>query len=94
MATAMRSYTVTLTGKTPMLHHADNIDWSDEMDRWRKDASASKGSKAGDDRSPAFRWLGSLYHDGSVVAIPNDNLMRALMEGQQYTRLTGSWVQE
>jgi hypothetical protein len=77
----MRSYTVTLTGKMPMLHHADNIEWSDSMDAWKNDPSNKKGSKAGDDRSPAFRWLGSLYHNGQVVAIPNDNLMRCFMEG-------------
>jgi hypothetical protein len=77
----MRSYTVTLTGKMPLLMHADNIEWADSMDAWKNDPSNKKGSKAGDDRSPAFRWLGCLYHDGQVVAIPNDNLMRAFMEG-------------
>jgi hypothetical protein len=77
----MRSYTVTLTSKMPMLHHADNIEWSDDMDAWKNDPANKKGSKAGDDRSPAFRWLGSLYHDGEVIAVPNDNLMRAFMEG-------------
>lgn len=77
----MRTYTVTLTGKMPMLHHADNIEWADQMDAWKDNPKNKKGSKAGDDRSPAFRWLGSLYHDGNVIAIPNDNLMRAFMEG-------------
>jgi hypothetical protein len=77
----MRTYEVTLTGKTPMLHHADDIDWADRMGEWKNDPSNRKASKAGDDRSPAFRWIGSMYHDGSVVAIPSDNLMRAFMEG-------------
>lgn len=77
----MRSYTVTLTGKTPMLFHADNIDWSDLMDEWKADPKSRKGSKAGDDRSPSWRWLGCLYHDGTHLGIPNDNLMRAFMEG-------------
>lgn len=77
----MRSYEVTITGKMPLLMHADNIAWSDEMDAWKNNADNKKGSKAGDDRSPAFRWLGGLYHDGTVIAMPSDNLMRAFMEG-------------
>lgn len=77
----MRSYTITLTSKMPMLMHADNIEWADQMAAWKDDARNKKTSKAGDDRSPAFRWLGSLYHDGRVVAVPSDNLMRAFMEG-------------
>ena len=77
----MRSYTVTLTGKMPLLMHADNIEWADQMDAWKNDPGNRKHSKAGDDRTPAFRWLGSLYHDGNIVAVPNDNLMRAFMEG-------------
>lgn len=77
----MRTYQVELVGKTGMLHHHDNIDWADEMDEWKNNPANKKGSKAGDDRSPAWRWLGSLYHDGAVVAMPQDNLMRAFMEG-------------
>lgn len=77
----MRTYEVTITGKTPILMHADNISWTDEMAAWKDDAENKKTSKAGDDRSPAFRWLGSLYHDGKVVAIPSDNLMTCLREG-------------
>ena len=77
----LRDYTVTLTGKMPLLMHADNIDWADEMAAWQGDPSHKKQSKAGDDRTPAYRWLGSLYHDGKVIGLPLDNLMRAFMEG-------------
>lgn len=77
----MRSYKIALVGKMPALMHADNIEWSDAMDRWKADVKNKKGSKAGDDRSPAYRWLGSLYHDGQVIGWPNDNLMRCFMEG-------------
>lgn len=77
----MRNYKVTLTGKQPLLMHADNIEWADRMERWKSDPSSRKKSKAGDDRSPAFRWLGSLYHDGVNIGLPSDNLMRAFMEG-------------
>lgn len=77
----MRKYAITITGKTPLLMHWDNIEWADQMDDWKNDASNKKGSKAGDDRSPAWRWIGSMYHDEKVVSLPADNLMRCLMEG-------------
>lgn len=77
----MRSYRTTLTGKFGLLMHADNLEWADVMDAWRANPKNKKGSKAGDDRSPAFRWLGSLYHDGRVVGIPQDNLMCCAREG-------------
>lgn len=77
----MRSYMVTLTGITPLLLHRDNIEFSDDLKRWREDPKNKKLSIPGDDRSPAFTWLGCLYeHDGKVV-IPSDNLMRCFMEG-------------
>jgi hypothetical protein len=77
----VRSYTITLTGKMPLLMHSDNVAWADQMEAWKADPHHKKVSRAGDDRTPAFRWLGSLYHDGQHVAIPNDNLMRCFMEG-------------
>jgi hypothetical protein len=86
----MRAYEVTITGKMPLLMHADNIDWADEMDAWKSDPGNKKGSKAGDDRTPAFRWLGCLYHDGNVVAMPSDNLMRCFMEGGAMVPVPGA----
>lgn len=67
----------TLTGVTPLLMHWDNIPWSDELKEWEK--AHKKDSVAGDDRSPAWRWLGSVYHDDKVVAVPSDNLRTGLM---------------
>jgi hypothetical protein len=77
----MRTYNVTITGVTPLLMHQDNIEWSDRMDAWKNDPKNKKSGKAGDDRSPAYRWIGSTYHDGTHVALPADNIMRCLMEG-------------
>jgi hypothetical protein len=77
----MRTYSITITGKTPLLMHYDNIEWADFMDRWRSDPANKKVSKAGDDRSPAWRWLGSVYHDSQRVVMPQENLMRSIMEG-------------
>lgn len=77
----MDKYLVTITGKTPLLLHHDDIEWADRMDQWKNDPGNKKGSKAGDDRSPAWRWLGCLYHDGDILVMPQDNIMRATMEG-------------
>jgi hypothetical protein len=77
----MKTYNVTITGKTPLLMHHDNIEWADFMDEWKNNPENKKGSKAGDDRSPAWRWLGCAYHDGEKLAIPQANIMKCLMEG-------------
>lgn len=78
----MRTYDIVITGTQPLLMHADDIDWADTMEKWRSDKNNKKTSKAGDDRTPAFRWLGSLYRDNSgTVVLPTENIMRALMEG-------------
>lgn len=77
----MRRYEVTITGKTPLLMHADNVEWADRMDEWKSDPANKKNSKAGDDRSPAWRWIGYAYHNGEHITIPSENIMRAIMEG-------------
>jgi hypothetical protein len=61
--------------------HADSVEWTDQIKLWQKDPENKKVSIAGDDRSPAWTWIGALYHDGKVVAMPSDNLMTALREG-------------
>ena len=76
-----RMYSVTLTGDTPLLLHHDNVVWAEQMKAWGLDPGNKKRSVAGDDRSPAFRWLGCLYSDGTYVTIPSDNLMTMLREG-------------
>lgn len=77
----MQTYSVTITGKTPLLMHHDNIEWADFMSEWKDNAENKKTSKAGDDRTPAWRWLGCVYHDGENLAIPQANIMKCLMEG-------------
>jgi hypothetical protein len=77
----MDTYKVKLTGETPLLMHADNLDFRGLLKKWQMDPANKKASVAGDDRSPAWSWLGYLYHDRGLVAIPSDNLMTALREG-------------
>lgn len=90
MATvAIRKYEVIFTGKTPLLMHQDSIEWADRMEKWKNDPKNKKFSKAGDDRTPAFRWIGYLYHDGNVVALPQDMIMRCVMEGAALVLVPG-----
>jgi len=77
----MDQYSVTLTGVTPLLLHADNLAFSEKVKAWQKDPANRELSHAGDDRSPAWTWIGSAYHDGRVVGIDSDNIMTMLREG-------------
>lgn len=77
----MQNVHVKIKGLTPLLMHADNIEWSDAMEEWRRDPDNKARSKAGDDRTPPFRWIGSLNTDGKIVTIPSEYIMRCIMEG-------------
>src|SRR4030095_6788991 len=80
-AGAVRRYRVTWTGKTPLLMHRDSVEWADEMERWKAEPRNKAVSKAGDARPPAYRWLGCLYHDGTHIVVPSDNIMTAIRDG-------------
>lgn len=87
----VREYKVELTGIAPgLVMHRDNIDWADEMEAWRADPDNKGKSRPGDDRHPAFTWIGSVYHDGETVALPGDNMARCLMEGGAQTPIPGA----
>lgn len=75
-----RLYEATLTGKTIMMHR-DNIAGSGLLKRWEKDPKNRAKSIAGDDRIPAWRWIGALYHDGTHVALPADLIMACILNG-------------
>jgi hypothetical protein len=77
----MKRYQVTLTGETGMIQHQDNLGWDEKVKRWLKEPENKKNSVAGDDRTPAWRWIGFLYDEGGQVVIPSDNLMTVLREG-------------
>ncbi len=81
MERTMDSYKITITGTSALLMHRDNIEFADDLKLWRQQPENKKLSVAGDDRSPAFTWLGCVYEDEGNIAIPSDNLMRCLMEG-------------
>jgi hypothetical protein len=62
------------------MHH-DNLSWAETMKKWTGDPANRQGSVAGDDRSPAWRWIGNLYTESGKIVIPSDNLMTVLREG-------------
>ncbi|MCL4837860.1 MAG: hypothetical protein KJ058_07840 [Thermoanaerobaculia bacterium] len=86
----MKTYRVTLTGTTPLLLHHDNIPWADRMEVWKNDPESKKKSRAGDDRSPGFRWIGCLYHDDNVVSLPSEVLMPLAMQGGMMVPVPGA----
>lgn len=75
-----KQYRLEFIGKSPLIMHADNISFSEKVSRWSKIPENKVISKAGDDRTPAWTWLGYLYHDNNIVGIPSDNIMTSLME--------------
>lgn len=77
----MKRYAIKLTGETPLLMHQDNLAWAEAMNKWRLDPANKKLSVAGDDRTPAWRWIGCLYIENGKVVVPSDNLMTVLREG-------------
>lgn len=77
----MKTYKAILKGESPLLMHKDNIVWSELVKKWQKDPQNKALSQPGDDRSPAWTWIGSLYHDGKNLCMDSDNLMTMLREG-------------
>lgn len=85
----IRLYAVTLTGQMPLLLHGDNLDWRANLAAWRAHPDNKAKSVPGDDRSPAWTWIGGLYHDGDVLGISSDNLMTCIREGGSRVSVPG-----
>lgn len=77
----MKQYEITLRGLTPLLMHQDNLSFAEKIKAWAKEPENKIHSVAGDDRSPAWTWIGYAYHDGRHFGLPSDNLMTVLREG-------------
>lgn len=76
-----RTYQITLIGESSLLMHHDNLKWQEAIDAYRMAPENKKSGIAGDDRSPAWSWIGYLYVDADRIVIPADNLMKMLSEG-------------
>jgi len=77
----MQQYQVEITGLAPLIMHSDNLTFTEKVEKWRKDPANKELSQRGDDRSPAWTWIGYMYHDGTHLGMPSDNLMTCLREG-------------
>lgn len=88
----IRKYAVEITGQMPLLMANDNLPWAEKMAAWGLDPGNKGRSVRGDDRSPAWRWIGALYIRNGAVVIPSDNLRTVLREGGQRC-LTGKGKQ-
>ena len=75
----MERYQIILEGETPLLMHRDNIQFGERVRAWQQENRSL--SVAGDDRTPAWSWIGSLYDDGEYVGLNADNMMTMLREG-------------
>lgn len=78
----METYSVTLTGESPILFHRDNITWGERVQKWQRDPANKQLSVKGDDRSPAWAWIGCLYEENRRrIVVDSDNLMSMLRDG-------------
>lgn len=81
----MRELQLKITGdRMPMIMHADNIEWADRMEEWKNEPANKARSKAGDDRTPPWRWIGCLNFDDpetGIITIPSEYIMRCIMGG-------------
>jgi hypothetical protein len=77
----MEQYQITLRGLTPLLMHNDNLAFAEKIKAWQIAPENKAYSASGDDRSPAWLWLGYTYHDGKHLGVNSDNIMTMLREG-------------
>lgn len=77
---SMVDYQFTLTGKSPLIMHRDDVMAADEVKEWQKDPKNKSVSIPGDDRSPAWTWQTYLYFnpEAGLLALPQENLLTCL----------------
>ena len=78
---AMKRYHITLNGMSPLLLHRDNIRFNEAIAAWRSNPANKEHQEKGDDRSPAWTWIGCLYHDDEFITMNADNMATCIREG-------------
>lgn len=79
-----------LTGQTPLLMHADDIDAADALRAWQQDPKNKDISVRGDDRSPAWTWRTRLYYDGEHISMPQENVATCLRDAGTQLKIRGN----
>ena len=82
---AFRRYHVAIKGESHLLIHNDNLDFQTFLKKWQMDPANKGKSTPGDDRTPAFTWIGYLYTSFGKLVIPSDNLMSMFRDGGKRT---------
>lgn len=60
--------------------HKDDVNFSDDVRRWLDNPENKDKKVPGDDRVPAWTWMGGLHHDDKVVVIPQEAIRGVLKE--------------
>ena len=69
----MKRYEITMTGRSPLIMHRDNLDFAERnVKAWTRIPENKALTQAGDDRTPAWTWIGYLYNDKNVVGLDAD----------------------
>jgi hypothetical protein len=76
----MKKYMVKLIGVTPLLLHKDNFKWQERVKAWTRDPNNKKKSIPGDDRTPAWTWIGYCYFANNLLVMDVDNIMAMLRD--------------
>ena len=79
----------TLTGRTPLLFHADDLERNDVVKKWQLDTKNKDQSVRGDDRFPPWTWWSYLYDDGKNIAWPSANVMVGLRQAGAQIQIPG-----
>ena len=86
----LRSYTVTLLGENPLLIDRDNLTFVEDVKEWQHNPDNRDKQKPGDDRSPAWAWLGKLYYEDTSllwqVSIPVGMLQACIRDAATMIR--------
>lgn len=81
------TYLVRLTGISEMLWHRDNLEFDPFVQAWQK---TNKDVPKGDDRYPAWKWIGCLYHNNKIIGVNAPEILAAnLSEGGKGVTLQG-----
>lgn len=84
----MKQYSIRIEGRSPLIMHGQDLDFEEIVKKWRK-SPAARNAEKGDDRSPAWSWLGYVYRNDKYLIIPSDNLMSTFREGGAQVTVKG-----
>jgi len=85
----MKTYRFELTGLTPLLMHADDVEAADQIAEIRNKLRADNKSVAGDDRSPPDTWKSYMYRGDGKIVMPTDNLRTLLVTAGALVQQSG-----